>query len=343
MGIINIPAELFAKENRMRFAISVALAGSTAILVKSWYFPVFDKSLYYSLCIPLLFCVYWFLLEGSVDIRNGVRKYAKKKKLKLRAFLYNPLDNSDENIKYWKEYEELYKGYFSEEFGDPTTSETLKWLIDTARKYPYKKGDDLDLMIFAKSKSRICGFLKIYYIFRSNNFAYFSYVLNKEEARDAVLIVPEMIKKLNQILKDELQGCLGIVGDTGKYDKLRIELFQKRAKRFFHSTLWNLNDYGLEYELPCTEPNDEFKSETRKPTTLLYIRTKNHANYNMGNHPGQEEIRQILHFVYKVVYANCFPEDKEKNERYRKYAEGIHNRVWPNYLKTIKLHEVIPS
>jgi hypothetical protein len=333
MGIINIPSEIFAKENRMRFAISIALAALWAASIDFLFLPNFSKPLFYSICIPSLFCLFWFLLEGSVDIRNWNNKRNVKKILGLKAFICNPSTEKPEYIKDWADFEELYNSEFSEDKGDPSTTETKKWVLKTYNlRKKYKKNQDLDFLIFAKLKSKLCGFLKVTYYYRSNSFAYISYLLNRNNTKNAALIVPEILNLLVIMLRGQLRGCIGVLADTDKNNKKLIDRFRTRAMEYLdNSNLWNLDDCNLEFELPCIKPNDEFRSNIFKPTTLLYVRTKNNPKYKSGQPPDFEEMRLILDFVYNKLYGDSYTEDSQKDSKYKDYLRVIHDRVLEKY------------
>jgi len=196
----------------------------------------------------------------------------KCKQLDLKAFIYNPLLKSNENIKFWDDYEKLYNSKFSEDQGDPSIADSMKWLLKTAEFHnKYNKNTCLDFIIFAKCESSLCGFLKICYYYKMDTFVYVSYLLNDNSRENAHLIVPEMAKVFNKMLRKQLKGCIGIVADTGRNDKVLIRLFERLARSLLNnSDLWNLTDCKLDYELPCTEPNPEFAGVYVMPFNIIF-------------------------------------------------------------------------
>lgn len=276
----------------------------------------------------LIGCLIIFLFKKYVH-------WLKCKQMDLKAFIYDPLLKSKENLKYWEDYEKLYYGSFSEDRGDPSTADTLKWLLKTAEfQNKYNKDACLDFMIFAKCEGSICGFLKICYYYKMDTYVYVSYLLKDSGAKNAYLIVPEMAKIFKKMLKTQLKGCIGLLADTGKTEKGLIRLFERLARNLLNnSDLWNLDDCKLDYELPCTEPNPEFASVTSKPTALLYVRTNESSKFKSKKRPDYGEIKDILNYVYNKLYADSYPEDEQKDREYRNYLRAIYERVLAKYEK----------
>jgi hypothetical protein len=289
-----------------------------------------------------------------LTIREGILSYRRKKEQeKEREVQDKTIVSIMHTHKDMQDVKKLYNYYFPPEGGNPSFSEINTWIKETdSLKGKYREGNVLDFMLLAKINSVVCGFLIVTFYYKSNSFAFISYLMvdwktkNKEIRCKLSTVSDDIADYLrDNLLANQLKGCTGFVAETNKnIDKsskiikkpeVYIEDFKEIIRRCINTEMWENETFP--YLQPHAPKQKPLKIGGEKEMFLLYARRKilNRFTAVMPDNctePNIDELKLILDFTYKKIYWDSCQYNRKLEIKYREYLTELYDKVWSAYL-----------
>jgi hypothetical protein len=242
----------------------------------------------------------------------------------------------------------MYNREFPLSGGNPTFSEQLTWIKATdSLKGKYKKDDVLDFLLLARINSVVCGFLIITYYYRSDSYAFISYLMvdgktNNKKIKAKINTVSDEIAIYlrDEMLPNQLNGCIGIVAEVDKKDRRvegKIRDFESIIRQSINSKMWSNRDF------PYLQPHDAkeniFKIGGEREMYLCYSRTMKHPDFSSRNNldPPPTELKEVLKYLYRTIYWDSCKDDQNLETKYREYLAKLHDKVLSDYHRKMRI------
>ncbi len=204
-----------------------------------------------------------------------------------------------------------------------------------------------DWFVIAKMRRRVCGFILFHY-YPSTRLALFAYMaVARTPGVPFDGVSGTLCSKVAQLLRTrkELRGYKGFVLEV---EDPRTETTKKkqseclaRVRRF--CTLaemqgFSLRAFDIEYRQPRLSIDDPERLE--RPMLLLSARDRQGASHAEAQ---QQEVKEVLSFVYTNVYPEGYSSDLEENQAYREYCSALLDKqiaALPGHVRSLSLGQL---
>jgi len=320
---------------------------------------------------------HWILVKGICDFADGKKRknkgtnqrIAAESAINLCKFVFNS-SNAFKDIELYpvhahESYTDL-KVYNVTDYGDPEVLEALdlynerisenerfgsediiRWLREDQEKID--RNISRDYFFVAKMLNVVCGFTLLHYSHKEN-LAFIAYLVSKPGTQMkgesiTTLLFKEVAKLFHE--EDELNFCKAfllevdnpLVAKTSeeyKNDIVRIRFFCMVAQQ----RGFNLRALNFDYKQPLLFIPKTGQHGTEMSLLLMY------AAKTVPEFLSNQEVADILNFVYNWLYLESFSEVSEENEQYKRYLADLYleqKQLIPDKTKLLNVHQIIEN